>query len=505
MGLLTRVLDTKPQASYSDSHDFWYTDVGTISKAGTVVSHETAMKVSAVYACVKVLAETVASLPLFIYRRRPDGGKDRDVSHPLHQRLHYLPNKWQTTYEWREMMMGHVLLRGNAYSEKVRGMDGPTTQLIPKNPDRITVEQVPGGKLRYTETEANGTKRIIPANKMFHLRGLSSDGLVGLSPIGLMRESVGVAIATESYASRFFSQNAQPRGALETDATMSEEAEKRLISGWKSAYGGLDQSHGTAVLQQGLKWHQISITNEDSQFLETRKFQVNDIARWFRIPPHMIADLEKATYSNIEHQSLDFVVHSLMPWLRRWETAIHRDLIEQDKEEYFAEFIVEGLLRGDAKARSEFYASGITNGWINRNEVRAKENMNPEEGLDDFLVPMNMGAAGEEAAEQTSPAQAALIVEDAAARLVRKEISEISKRTDRFEENPEGLLNSVGKFYNKHAQQISETLHLPRDIAESFCEKRKAEFVLKGIEMFDKWEADRGYELAALVLGGNAS
>jgi HK97 family phage portal protein len=503
MGLLTRVFDTKPQASYSDSHDFWYTDLGAISKAGTLVSPETALKISAVYACVKVLAETVASLPLFIYRRRGDGGKDRDASHPLHTRLHYLPNKWQTTYEWREMMMGHVLLRGNAYSEKVRGLDGPSTQLIPKNPDRIKAEQLPNGKIRYTEQQADGTLRTIPQDKMFHLRGLSSDGISGLSVIGLMRESVGVAIATESYASRFFSQNAQPRGVLETDSTLSEEAEDKLARGWKKANAGPDKSHGTAVLQQGLKWHQISISNEDSQFLETRKFQVNDIARWFRVPPHMIGDLDKATYSNIEFQSLDFVVHTLMPWLRRWETAIHRDLIERDKEEYFAEFLVEGLLRGDSKARSEFYASAVQNGWMKRNEVREKENMNPEEGLDDFLVPMNMATAGEEGAVG-QPAQAALIVKDTAARLARKEISEIRKRADRYKENVEGLLASVAKFYDKHAQQIFEALHLPRDIVEKFCDERKAELVSGGIEVLDKWEAERGSSLAALVFGGNA-
>jgi HK97 family phage portal protein len=500
MGLLSSVLDTKPQASYSDSHDFWYTDLGALSSSGIVVSHETAIKVSAVYACVKVLAETVAALPLFVYKRRDDGGKEKDVSHYLHWPLHYEPNRWQTSYEWREMLMGHVLLRGNAYCEIIPSKAG--LQLVPKNPDLMNVVRLPNGRIRYTERKQDGTDRIISTDNIFHLRGLSSDGIKGLSVIGLMREAVGVAMATESYASRFFSRNAQPRGVLETDAELSETAEDRLKAGWHKAYAGVEKSHSTAVLQQGLKWHQISISNEDSQFLETRKFQVNDIARWFRVPPHMIGDLEKATYSNIEFQSIDFVVHTMMPWLKRWEAALHRDLFA-NKEDYFAEFLVEGLLRGDAKARAEFYASGITNGWLKRNEVREKENMNPEDGLDEFLVPMNMSKAGED--QGVNREQLNMIVADTTNRLVRKEISELRKRAERFKGDDEGMLDSVNKFYAKHAQQLTETLHLSRDVADKFCEERKAELVLIGIEILNKWEEDRGERLAALVLGGKAS
>jgi hypothetical protein len=221
----------------------------------------------------------------------------------------------------------------------------------------------------------------------------------------------------------------------------------------------------------------------------------------------MIGDLEKATFSNIEHQSLDFVVHSLMPWLKRWEATIHRDLLgEDEKDEYFAEFLVDGLLRGDVKSRYEAYQTAIINGWMNRNEVREKENMNPADGLDEYLVPLNMAGANEEPPDQNNAqAQAALIVEDSAARLVRREISEISKRADRYKDNLQGLLESVGKFYVKHAQQISETLHIPRDVAGAFCEERKSALVLDGVDILAKWEAERGAALSALVLGGKAA
>jgi len=352
------------------------------------------MRASAVYACVKVLAETIASLPLIVYRRLPNGGKERALEHPQYRLLHDQPNGWQTSFEWREMTQGHVTLRGMAYSEIIPGPRGAVEELIPLHPDRVEPKRLENGSLIYIHRPENGKERRLTQEEVFVLRGLSSDGIKGLSPIEHARESIGLSLATEGYGARFFQNDARPGGVLESPNKLDESAYKNLKTSWAEAYSGVANSHKPAILEQGLTWKQMGMTSEDAQFLETRKFQLSEIARIFRVPPHMIGDLERSTNNNIEHQSIEFVVHTIRPWLVRWEQAITRDLLI-GAGEYFAEFLVDGLLRGDFKTRSEGYASAVTTGWMTPNEVREKENLNPIEGGDELMKPLNMAPGGE--------------------------------------------------------------------------------------------------------------
>lgn len=374
----------------------WLVDMfagGTKSATGKYVTPDTALQVSAVYACVRVLSETIASLPLHVYRRL-DSGKARDADHYLYPLLHDAPNPEMTSFEFRETMMGHLCLRGNAYAEKVIDRVGRVKELWPLHPDRVTVERdKETRRLVYTVTIQGEAKQFrLDSDRILHIRGLSGDGILGYNPIQLSKESIGLALATEEYGGRFFGNASRPGGVLEHPGKLGEEAAKRLKKSFEEMHQGLEQSHRIAILEEGLKWHQIGISQDDAQYLQTRKFQVNDIARVFRVPPHLIGDLERATFSNIEHSSIDFVVHTIRPWLVRWEQAIQQRLFDAGEVGHFVEFLVDGLLRGDVQSRYSAYATGRQNGWLSADDIRELENMNP---LPDgqgktYLLPLNM-------------------------------------------------------------------------------------------------------------------
>lgn len=362
---------------------------GMKSQSGQVVNPETAMRVSAVYACIRVLAETVAQLPLIVYRRLPDGqGKERATDHPLWKLLHDAPNRWQTSFEFREMFMGHLCLRGNAYALKSRAR-GRLRELIPLHPDRVQVKQEDDLRLTFEVSLKDGTVKKYEQKDIFRLNGLSFNGFTGINPIRYAREAIGLSLATEQHGSLLFKNGAQPIGVLTHPQTLTPEAGKKLKESWQEAHSG-DNQFKTALLEEGLAWKPLGMTSEDSQFLETRKFQRNAIASIFRVPPHKIGDLERATFSNIEQQSIEFVTDSLMPYLRRWEQSITRDLVlPVERGEIFVEFLVDGLLRGDSKARGKFYVEMVTNGLLSPNEIREMENRNPYEGGDEFIRQLN--------------------------------------------------------------------------------------------------------------------
>lgn len=375
------------------SDDYWYNTPSSSSATGLTVNAETAMRNTAVYACVKVLSESIAMLPLILYKRLPNGGKERDTEHPLYRLLHDEPNRWMTSFEFREMLMGHCLLRGNGYARIVYSNAGIPIELVPLHPTRVTPMLKSNGDLYYQYISKTGGTMTIAGEEMFHLRGMSSDGLVGSSAIQFTKEAIGLALATEEYGARLFGSNARPSGILTHPGKIDENAAKRLKDSWRAAHSGLGNSHNTAILEEGMKWEQVGMSSEDAQFLETRKFQLEEIARIFRVPPHMIGDLSRSTFSNIEHQSIEFVVHTLLPWVKRWENAICRTLLsEEEKKIRFFEFLVDGLLRGDLKTRYEAYAIGRNNGWLSADDVRVMENMNPleDDQGDIYLVPVNM-------------------------------------------------------------------------------------------------------------------
>lgn len=371
-------------------------DFGGNSNSGVRVDELRAMQTSAVYACVKILAETVASLPLHLFKKGKDGKNETAEQHPLFSCLYETPNEEMTSFEFRETMMTSLLLWGNAYARKIK-KNGHVTELWYLKPNLMTVERdTQTGKIKYTYSDdiTNQTYVYRP-DQVFHLKSLSIDGVTGLSPIAQAREAVGLSLATEEYGAKFFGNGARPGGVLEHPGILKDP--EKLRESWNKVYQGTRNSHKVAVLEEGMKYHTIGIAPEDAQFLETRKYQVNEICRIFRVPPHLVGDLERATFSNIEHQSIEFVQHTIRPWLVRWEQAISRSLLdEKERLLYFAKFNVDGLMRGDYKSRMEGYAVGRQNGWLSANDIRGLEDLPPipkEQGGDVYLVNGNMMTA----------------------------------------------------------------------------------------------------------------
>ena len=357
------------------------------SAAGTSVTPEGSLQCSAVYAAVRVLAESVASLPCLVYRRLDVGGKDRSPNHAYYNLLHDRPNSWQTAFEFWEMVVTHLCLRGNAYIYKNKNGAGQVRELLPIYPDRVVVEQDPQWNIYYTISSSDG--RIIGTflqQDILHIRGLSLDGIVGLNPIAYHRNAIGLAMETEQYGSRYFKNNARPSGVLKHPNKLSEEAQQRLKEAWNQAHSGNNQRN-TAILEEGMEWQQLSLSNEDGQFLDTRRFQIEEVARIFRVPAVLLQHADKtSTYASSEQFFLSFTKYTLMPWLRRIESALNTHLFGNNSK-HFAEFLIDALERADAKTRAEFYASALQNEWMTGNEVRERENLNRVEGLDNFRNP----------------------------------------------------------------------------------------------------------------------
>ena len=372
----------------------WTIGTGT-SASGVAVSPQTAMQSAAVYSSVKVLAESIGMLPLNLYRKEANNARTLLSDHPLHVLCHDQPNEWMTSVEFWEMMVMSLNLRGNAYAYINRNRSGQVVELLPLQPDMVQVEMSTDFQLEYRISMPDGTFKRLGVGEIFHIRGLTLNGWLGISPIAYARESIGLALATERFGGQLFKNGAKMGGVLEHPGKLSKESYERIKTSFDEAHSG-DNAHKTALLEEGMKFARISLSANDSQFLETRKYQRSEIAAIFRVPPHMIGDLERATFSNIEQQSLEFVNYSLMPWLVRIEKAIKRDLMTPDERKTMtAKFNVSGLLRGDASARSALYHNGILDGWMTRNEARAAESelgivLSPIDGLDLPLIPLNM-------------------------------------------------------------------------------------------------------------------
>ena len=371
------------------------------SSSGKAVNERSAMQMTAVYACVRVLSESIAGLPLHLFRYNREGnGKMRDFNHPLAGLLHDAPNPEMTSFVFRETLMTHLLLWGNAFAQIIRNGRGQVVALYPLMPDRMEVCRDGNGEIYYLYTKATdenpkikeyGTVRLRKENVM-HIPGLGFDGLVGYSPIAMAKNAIGMAIACEEFGAKFFANGASPSGVLEHPGTIKDP--QRVREAWQSQFGGSSNAGKVAVLEEGMKYSPIGISPDQAQFLETRKFQIDEIARIFRVPPHMIGDLEKSTFSNIEQQSLEFVKYTLGPWVSRWEQAMSQSLLTpEERTRYEIHFNVDGLLRGDYESRMNGYAVGRQNGWLSANDIRELENMNripEEEGGDLYLINGNM-------------------------------------------------------------------------------------------------------------------
>lgn len=540
MSIIDRMLGTiETRASFSEANPRdpivaeWFAGRSNTA-AGISVNAETSLKISAVSACVRILSSTLAALPLDVYRRL-DRGRERAADHSLYRTLHTQPNPWQTSFEWREMQQAALLLRGNSYDRIVSSPQQAVAALIPLHPDMVNPMRGQDGNLIYEYTPPDGPKEILLSDEVHHKRGLTIDGIKGISPIDYQRETLGLTLAAEKFGASYFGNGTVLGGVLESDQALSPEARNNVRDSWIQRFQGSDKSHGIAVLEQGLKWRPLGVAPEQAQFLETRAFQISEIARIFGVPPHMLADIEKTTSwgTGIEQQGIGFVVYSLMPWLKRWEQAIQRDLFSpSDQQTYFAEFNVDGLLRGDAKSRAEYYSKGILDGWLVRNEVRQKENLNPIDGLDEPLQPLNMAPVTEEApeiSEDTDPADSESMqndsdqsrqlleklhgqqIEQALDRIVTCEVKALRRALNASKELPESFDEKAGAFYANHKAFIIR--HLNPLLGDKFCKQYASDHLIASVtelkdcidadglqaasELLDRWEVSRAIELAA--------
>ncbi|MFM8735383.1 MAG: phage portal protein [Pirellulales bacterium] len=378
--------------------------------SGIRVTADNSMACSAYTACIRVISDAVSALPLHVYERLASGGKQKAPTHPVYRLLHTQPNPWQTAQEFRDWMTGMYLHYGASYAEIRPGARGAVSELWPLHSSRMDVERLENGTLRYKYREPSGKQTIYDQSQIFALRFTTEDGVKAIPTYKIFQNAIGLAQALEAHGSTYFGNGARPGIVLESDNPIPVEAAERLREQWERMHRGSDRAFRTAVLPNGVKAHELSGSNEAAQFLETRQYQVIEICRAFRVPPHMIQDLTRSTYSNIEVQGTEFVQHCLLPHLRRWESAIARDLIVDD-ERYFAEHSVSGLLRGDHASRSAYYVSALQNGWMTVNEIRELENLNPigPEG-DKHFIQLNMTTldkAGEEPPSAPASAPAA--------------------------------------------------------------------------------------------------
>lgn len=372
------------------------------SATGLSVTPESAMRVTAVYRAVMLKAQTFASLPLGVFLEHEDGGKSLDKKHPLYHVLHDQPNQWQTSFEWREMMAGHFELRNRCYSEIIGKGGKGVDQLVPLHPDRVRPFRAPNGSIAFSYTPLDGPSRIILQGEMHYLHGMimGSDGVTPLSPISTCREAIGLALAAEEYSARLFGNGTMLGGILKMAGHLKDDpAREKLLKSWKEAYSGVSKAGKTALLEDGLDWKSLGMTPEDAQLILSRQMSISEIARLFGVPPHKLGDLERSTNNNIEHQGIEWVTDSIRPGAVRWEQAFKRDLFYgASAATHCAEFDLDGLMRGDMKSRYSGYAVGRQWGWLNVDEVRAKESMNPlpDKAGQVYMTPMNMTEAGKQ-------------------------------------------------------------------------------------------------------------
>lgn len=373
---------------------------GNENGTGVAVTDESAMSVATVYACIAVLSESVAQLPCHLYTGAGTDNRERATGHRLYSLLHDAPNEWQTAFEFWEQVVTHIGLNGNFYALKgfvgARGQE--LAELFPLLPSRVLVKERSDSSPYYVVSDGKGGEKEFGPNEIFHIRYRTLKGWCGMSPIRYNRETIGLQLAGARMQSRTMKNGAKLTGVLKAKKNFSKEAAAKLREQWQSLYAGADNAGQTAVLEEGMEFERLSMSNADLQYIEQRKLSSTDICSIYRVPPHMVANLERATHSNIEHSAIEFVVQTLGPWLRRIEAAIRRDLLTpEERKTLYPEFLVDALLRGDSAARGTLYQTLFGVGALNSNEIRKRENL-PPIGPDGDMryVPGNLMKLGKE-------------------------------------------------------------------------------------------------------------
>ncbi len=462
---------------------------GDETYTGEPVSVEGSLAVTSVLAGFTILSEDTASLPLILYRRLKRG-KERASDNPYYALMHDAPNPEHTSMVFREIMAGHLVGWGNFYGQLIWDRKGVVQEIWPLRPDRMRVFR-DNGTRKYIYRQVNGVERAFRQDEILHIPAFGFDGLTGLSRITQARNAIGLSIAAEKFGSKFFANDARPGVVLKHPGLLGDEAYKHLKESWNDMHQGANNSHKPAILEEGLDIASIGIPPEDAQFLQTRQFQVAEVARIFRIPPHMIGDVQKSTSwgTGIEQQELGYLSHTLRPWLTRIEQQLNKDLLLQaEKKEYLFEHLVDVLLRTDTSARFEAYAKAITTGFMTRNQAREKENWNPIDGLDDPLVPLNMEPSGKKSDDQSTPRSAnfAPLVRDMAERVLRRETNELRDAIKRCQDRPEKMTAWLEQFYKRSQPEFIGQLLTPFVESGYFTEERAQEI----INRYCAWRGD---------------
>ncbi len=448
---------------------FFFEPVGRMAASGARVTPSSSLGLPAVWACVRVLAESFAVLPFQLLQQRVGGGRNRVQDHWLWRLFTKAPNRFQSPFEWREMLQGHLALRGNAFCQITPDGGGGIAELLPLNPDRMKMELLPNGSNRYVYTAQGGATIYFARGEIWHLRGLSSDGHMGMSPIEVAREAVGEGLAMQDYAARYFANDSKPGGGwIEFAGKFADKAAKTTFrESWQELQGGANRGK-VAVLENGMKFHELGITNKDSQFIEARAAKVSDIARIFRIPPHKIGDLSKATFSNIEQQSIEFWQDTMLPWTERWESSIESFLLGPDTD-LDVEFDMRRMMRGDAAARGVYYNTGIFAGWLMRNEAREEEGLDPIDGLDEPLVPMNMSVVGDQPIDPAAGNNAEPALDDSGAARLDGMITATAERLTRRAMGALEKKPAAEVFDEAFSALVASSLLIEQAAAQSLC------------------------------------
>lgn len=529
MRLLSRISGLGRRAGTPDALDnFWYAPVGwqgSFSQTGTRVTPELAMTVSAVWFGATFLARNLGSLPCEVMQHAGPNKKQIAPAHPLFPVVNLMPNQTQDAFQWVEQGVGHLALRGNWYSKILPGLRGFADQLVPVHPDLVRVGRLPTGRLQYTIRNIQGQPPdVLTQDEMFHVRGYSTDGMTGLSMIAYGANSMGTAIAQDTYVARFFKQGASASLAIKHPGVLGEPGMKNLRSSVNTYLNGMENVGGTLILEEGATIDKIGVTPEDAQLLGMRDHSIREVARWFGLPSYLFSDLGKPpTYASSVQFAEDLVRYTFRPLARRIEMAIRTQLLLQP-EQFSAEFNMAELLRGDIAARSAFYHMAILDGWMSRNEARERENMNPEDGLDDFWEPLNVRDASDPAGSAPplppSPAlpqpapeddasarhgvRASVLVSEAARRVVRKEIAQVTKGAREHASDSDAWSSWLRTYYADHAAFVAETLHLPLSLAREYGARQGLLLERGGVAIMEDWDPVVTDQLATWAILGHA-
>jgi len=497
--------------------DFWFEPVTVRTASGQRVSPDGAMRLSTVFRCVRVLAGTMASLPRCLYKPTADGRGRQDITDHWLWRLLRKPNRWQNGFEWHEMMVGHIALRGTGYNRIITDGRGGIAELQPLHPDRTQVEMLSNGVYRYRIKHQNAEDEVLPPSLVFKIAGFSGNGITGMNVIECARESIGEGLAQQGYSSRFFANDARPSGGwIEYPANFKDKtARDAFRESWQQAQAGANRGK-TAVLESGMKYHELGMNNRDAQFLEAKNAKVPDICRWFDVPPHLAFALDRATDNNVEHLSLEFIKFTMTAWAERFEASIEDQLLgEADNAAGLElEYDMDNLARGDMVSRGEYYQQGINGGWLTRNEAREQEGLNPLEGLDEPLQPLNMTTPGDEPkpkdktpakrppapADDEDQARLSALELSVATRVVRKEVVTLRKA---FARHDDSWAAFVHDFYVDHVDHVAASMLCAVETAAAWCERQRDELLRarrnEVLDLLEAWETTAAGELAARV------